>query len=86
MKNSSVIYARLKNQYKFNNQTVFSARFEKQYENNQVLDETELFNKLNINHKLTESGLDKIDIESPLEHQIQQQEMKDSEFRFVKIS
>ena len=41
---------------------------------------------MNINHKLTESDLDKIDIKSPLEHQIQQQEMKDSGRRFDKIN
>ena len=33
-KELSVIYARLLNQYKFRYQTVFSARFEKQDENN----------------------------------------------------
>ena len=43
MKELSVIYARLINQYKFRYQTVFSARFDKQDEDNQVLDETELF-------------------------------------------
>ena len=43
MKEVSVIYARLINQYKFKHQTVFSARFDKQDENNQLLDETELF-------------------------------------------
>ena len=78
MKELSVIYARLINQYKFKYQTVFSARFDKQDEDNQVLDETELFNILNINHNLTQSDLDKSDIRFPLEHQIQQQEMKDS--------
>ena len=41
---------------------------------------------MNINHNLTESDLDKIDIRSPLEHQIQQQEMKDSGWRFDKIN
>ena len=43
MKEVSVIYARLINQYKFKHQTAFSARFDKQDENNQLLDETELF-------------------------------------------
>ena len=86
MREISVIYARLINQYKFRYQTVFSARFDKQDENNQVLDETELFNSLNINHNLTESDLDKIDIKSPLEQQIQQQELKDSGWRFDKIN
>ena len=37
-----------------------------------------------INHNLTESDLDKIDNKSPLEHQIQQLEMKDSGWRFDK--
>ena len=74
----SVFYARLMNQFKCNYQTVLSARFDKQAEDNQVLDETELFINLNINHKLTQSDLDKIGVRSPSEHQIQQQEMKDS--------
>ena len=50
MKEVSVIYSRLINQYKFKYQTVSSARFDKQDEYNQVIDETELFNNLNINH------------------------------------
>ena len=79
-------YARLINQYKFRYQTVFSARFDKQDEDNQVLDETELFVNLNINHNLTESDLDEIDIKSTLDHQIQQQELKDSGWRFDEIN
>ena len=86
MKELAIIYARLINQYKFKYQTVFSARFDKQDEDNQVLDETELFINLNINHNLTQSDLDKINIISPLEFQIQQQEMKDSGWRFDKIN
>ena len=50
MKDFSFIYARLINQYKFKNQTAFSTRFDKQDADNQVVDETELFNNLNINH------------------------------------
>ena len=61
---------------------MFSARFDKQDENNRVLEETELFIILNINHNLTENYLDKIDVRAPLEHQIQQQEMKHSGWRF----
>ena len=38
MKELSVIYARLINQYKFKNQTVFSAKFDKNDENDQLLD------------------------------------------------
>ena len=85
MKDLYIIYARLINQYKFRYPTVVSARFDKQDEDNQVLDETELFINLNINHNLTESDLDKIDVEPSIEHQIQQQEMKDSGWRFDKI-
>ena len=86
MKELAVIYARLSNQYKFNYQTVFSARFDKQDEDNQVLDATELFINLNINHNLTQSDLDNIDIKSPLDDQKQQQQMKDSGWRFDKIN
>ena len=86
IKELSVIYARLINQYKFRYQTVFSARFDEQDEDNQVLDEAELFINLNINHNLTQTDIDNINVESPLEHQIQQQEMKDSGWRFDKIN
>ena len=86
MKQLAVIYARLINQYKFKYQTVFSARFEKQDEDNQVLGKTELFINLNNNHNLTQSDLDKIDIRSPLEHQTQKQERKDSGWTFDKIN
>ena len=86
IKELSVIFARLKNQYKIKYQTVFSARFDKQDENNQLLDETELFNNLAINHNLTQTDIDNIVIKSPLELQIQQQEMKNSGWRFDKIN
>ena len=85
MKEFSFIYARLLNQYKFKYQTVFSAKFDKQDEDNQLLDETELFINLNINHNLTETDINNIDVKSPLKFQIQQQEMKDSGWRFDKI-
>ena len=62
----SVIYARIMNQDKFKYKTAFSAKFDKQDEDNQVLDETELFNNLKINHNSTETHIDNIDIESPL--------------------
>ena len=84
IKELSVNYARLKNQYKFKYQTIFTARLDKQDEDNQVLDETALFINLNINHNLTESYLDKTDIRSTLEHQIQQQKIEDSGWRFDK--
>ena len=50
MNELSVFYARLFNQYKFRYQTVFSARFDRKDEDNQVLDETELFISLKIDH------------------------------------
>ena len=80
----SVFYARLINRYRFKYQTGFSATVDKQDEDNQVLDETELFFNLYINHNLTETGIDNKDILSPLEHQIQQKGMKDSGWRFDK--
>ena len=86
IKELSVIFARLINQFNFRYETVFSTRFDKQHEANQVLDETELFNSLNINHNLTETDLDNIDAKSPLEHQLQQPEMKYSIWRFDNIN
>ena len=86
MREMSIIYARLINQYKFKYQTVFSARFDKQDEDGQLLDEIELFINLNMNYNITQSDIDNIDLKSPLEHQIQKQEMKDSGWRFDKIN
>ena len=71
MREMSIIYARLINQYKFRYQVVFSARFDKQVEDDQLLDETELFINLNINQNLTQIDLDNINITFPLERQIQ---------------
>ena len=86
MKKLAVIYARLINQYKLKYQTVLLARFDKQDEDNQKLDEIEFFIKLKINHNLTQSDPNNIDVVSPLEHQKQQQEMKNSGWRFDKIN
>ena len=85
MKELAVIYARLINQYKFKYQVVFSARFDKQDEDDQLLDETELFINLNINHNLTQTDINNIDVVSPLENQKLQVEMRDSGWRFDKI-
>ena len=65
MKELAMIYARLINYYKFKYQTVFSARFDQQDEDGEILDATELFINLNINHNLTQSDLDKINIIFP---------------------
>ena len=72
IKELSVVYARLIKQYIIKYQTVFSGTFDKQDENIQVLDETELFINLNINHNLTVSDINKINVKSPIEHQKQQ--------------
>ena len=86
LKELAVIYARLINQCKFKYQTVFSARFDKQDEDGQILDEIELFITLNMNYNITQSDIDNINVTFPLEHQIQKQEMKDSGWRFDKIN
>ena len=86
MREMAISYARLINQYKFRYQTVVSARFDKQDEDGQLLDEIELFINLNINQNLTQSDFDNINITFPLERQIQQQEMKDSGWRFDKVN
>ena len=86
MRKLAMVYASLINQYKFRYQTVFSAPFDKQNEDGQLLDETELYINLNINHNLTETDTNDINVVSPLEYQIQQQEMKDSGWRFDKIN
>ena len=65
---------------------MFSARFDKQDEDNQVLDETELFTNLNINHNPKQTDIENFDVKSALEHQIQQQEMRDSGWRLDKIN
>ena len=85
VKEMSIIYARLIDQYKFKYQCTFLARFDKLDEDRVMLDETELFINLNINHNLTESDLNKINVISTLKSQIQNQEMKDSGWRFDKI-
>ena len=86
MNDLSIIYARSINPWKFKYQTVFSARFDKQNEDNQVLDETEFFINLNVIHNSTETDINNIDVKSPLEHQKEQQQVKDSGWRFNKIN
>ena len=45
-----------------------------------------MFINSNINHTLTQTDIDNIDNKSTLEHQIQQQEMKHSRWRFDKVN
>ena len=79
------IYARSINQNKFKYQTVFSAKIDEQDENDHMIDEIEYINLKN-NQNLTGSDNNIIDIKSPLEQQIQKQEMKESGWRFDKIN
>ena len=64
IKELSVIYARLINQYKFKYHTLFSASFYKINEEDQRNNEIELYINLNISHNLTESDIDNIDVGS----------------------
>ena len=82
----SVIYARIRNQYKFKYHTLFSASFYKINEEDQRYNEIELYMNLNINHNLTESDIDNIDVRCQLEHQIQIQETEESGWIFDKIN
>ena len=86
IKELCIIYARLINQYKFKYHTLFSASFYKINEEDQRNNEIELFINLNINHNLTESDIDSIDVRSQLEQQIQNQEKKESGWIFDKIN
>ena len=86
VKELSVIYARLINQYKFKYRTLFSASFYKINEEDQRNNEIELYMNLKINFNLTESDIDNIDVKSQLEHQIQIQEMKEAGWIFDKIN
>ena len=86
MKELSVIYARLINQYKCKYHTVFSASFYKIIEEDQRYNEIELYIHLNFNHKLTESDIDNIDVTSQLDHQTLVQENRESVWIFDKIN
>ena len=65
---------------------MFSARFDKRAEDDQVLDEIEMYISLNIIQNSTESDIDIIDVRSELEKQIQNQEKKDSGWRVDKTN
>ena len=49
LKELAAINTKILNQYMFKHQTVFSARFDKQDADGQILDEMELFNNLGFN-------------------------------------
>ena len=73
-------------QYNFNYQTAFSARFDEQDEDDQVLDEIELSDNLNTSEKSRESKIDTVNDTSQLEQQVENQETKDSDWRFDKCN
>ena len=84
MKQLSTIYAGILNQFEFKYQTVFSSTFDKQDEDDQVLDKNEFYININFNHNLTQPDRDSIDIRCQLERPIENQERKDSIARFDK--
>ena len=86
LEEKATLYARIINQYKFKYHILFSASFYKNNEESQSSDEIELFYNLNINHNLTESDTNNIDVKSQLEHQIQIQETKESGWTFGKVN
>ena len=86
IKELSVIYARLINQYKFKYHTLFPASFYKISGKDQRKNEIELHINLKINHNLTESDIGNIDVTSQLDHQILVQEKRESGWVFDKIN
>ena len=86
IKELSIIYARLINQYKYKYHKLFSVSFYKINEEDQRNNEIKLYINLNINNNLTESDIDNIDVRSQLEHQSQNQEMKEFGWIFDKIN
>ena len=86
VKELSVIYARLINQYKFKYHTLFSASFYKINEEDQRNNEIELYINLKNNNNLTEFDIDNIDVRSQLEQQFQVEETKESGWIFDKVN
>ena len=79
-------YARLLKGNTIKNQTVFSASFFKLDEDDEVLDGIDLYFKLNIDQKITESDIDDTNVISQLEHQNPNQKTKDSGWIFNKTN
>ena len=79
-------YARLINQYKFENHIIFSASFYQINKEDHRSDEIELFINLNFNNNLTETDIINIDVKPQIEHQIQNQKSKESGCIFNKIN
>ena len=76
------------NQSEFKYQTVFSSSIDKYDGDGQVeevVEEIELYFNLNFNQFLTQSDIDKFNVNFQLEQQIQNQRSKGSGWRFDKI-
>ena len=65
---------------------MFSARSDEQDENSEIRDEIKLHIDLNINQKLTQSDINNTNVRFQLEHQVLNQEMKESGWRVDKIN
>ena len=63
----------------------FQQNFAKVDEDDHLLDEIELYITMNSSQKLAESDIENVNIISQVEHQIQNQEIKDSGWIFKKI-
>ena len=85
LREMSIIYSRIINQYKFKFQVVFSAEFDKEDEFGFISDKIELYISLKINRTLTLKDIEETNIYSKLDSQITNQEMKDSGWRFNKL-
>ena len=86
MKQMSTINAGLINQFKFKYQVVFSASFYKQDEDDQVLEEIELFFRLKNNPNLTQLDINNFDVRYQKERRKWKQKTKDSDWRYHKIN
>ena len=81
-----MIYSRLIGQYKFHYQVVFSALIEKMNEFGYIENKIEMYISLKINHTLTKSDLDNLTINSQVESQIENQQMKESGWILDKLN
>ena len=77
MEEMSLIYAKLKDQYKFKYQLTSLVLFKKYGEDNEITSEVELPITLSISHNLTQSEIDNINFQWTLENRIQILEMKE---------
>ena len=78
----SVVYARLITSFKYKYPAVISAKFLKQNEDGQMLNEIELYITSNFTHNFSEIDLDNINVKFELEEQIHRRKRKNSGWRF----